>query len=72
MVSYENDCCNCDIPCTNCGLKSQPHLYCDSCGEESDILYRIQGVETDYLCEDCLKEYIDTITKSYTIDDFIE
>lgn len=34
MIKYENDCVGCDLPCVNCGLKTNPHIYCDVCGEE--------------------------------------
>lgn len=68
MVTYENDCHDCGIPCINCGLKSQPHLYCDSCGEEVSKVYKIIGYDESFICKDCLKKLI----KPYTINDLIE
>ena len=49
MVKLENDCSCCER-CGNCGLKKQPHLYCDSCGNETDTLFKLQGIEKEYIC----------------------
>lgn len=53
LIEYENDCVSCDIYCANCGLKHNPHYYCDKCEDECDELYNYEGQE---LCEECLKE----------------
>lgn len=71
MVKLENDCSCCER-CGNCGLRKQPHLYCDSCGNETNTLFKLQGVETEYLCNDCLQEYIQSIMQTFTVEDFIE
>lgn len=59
MINYENDCVSCDLPCVNCGLKHNPHLYCDGCGDEVEELYK---VDCEELCEECLKNNFEKIT----------
>ncbi len=58
MIRYENECCGCDAPgypCRgrSCPLLHVPHLICDGCGDEFDLLYRYVGTD---LCEACLLE----------------
>lgn len=58
MRKIENDCCDCGLPCINCGLKSVEHTYCDRCGEEigSDEYPIIYNDEE--LCELCFRELL--------------
>ena len=56
MVTYENDCVSCGLPCLgdSCPYQNVPHRYCDRCGEELGMeWYEVEG---DELCEHCLKE----------------
>ena len=58
MVRYENHCCDCAVPgypCSgsSCPNRNVPVYYCDSCGEELEEIYDVDGEE---LCEDCLKD----------------
>lgn len=54
MIKIEDDCVGCPQGCIRCGRKKVPHLYCDSCGEECDELYKVHH---DQFCKDCtLKE----------------
>ena len=58
MRKIENDCCDCGLPCINCGLKSVEHTYCDRCGEEigsDEYLIIYNGEE---LCELCFRELL--------------
>lgn len=55
MVRLENDCCDCAVPgypCrgSSCGLRSNPHYYCDECEEET-VLYECEDKQ---LCAECL------------------
>ena len=59
MVKYENECCNCDVPCSNCGRKRVKHLYCDNCGADVEELYNYFFIE---LCEKCVLERFEKIT----------
>lgn len=34
------------------------------------MVFKMFGVTTDYLCEECLKDYCDSMTQFYTVDDF--
>lgn len=66
MIRYENDCCGCAVPgypCTG-AHKHVPHLYCDRCDSEVDVVYDVDG---DDICEDCLHEMF---TKK-TLEDLI-
>ena len=69
MIKIENDCSCCER-CGNCGAKRQKHLYCDNCKREVEMVFKMFGVTTDYLCEECLKDYCDSMTQFYTVDDF--
>ncbi len=60
MVTYEDDCCDCDsdlYPCIEytCKLKHNPHYYCDECGDEFEPneLYKYD-IEDKELCSSCL------------------
>lgn len=51
MIRYENECVDCGFPCYDCRYRRQvKHLYCDTCGQEVDTLYWVDG---DQVCKDC-------------------
>ena len=55
MVTYENECVHCGLPCLgpDCPNLNVKHYYCDNvnCGADVDVLYEYDG---EQLCEDCL------------------
>lgn len=57
MIEYENECVWCpeDMGClgTSCKYVNVPHLYCDECGDEDDVLYEYQNM---CLCTQCFLE----------------
>lgn len=58
MLRIENHCCDCAVPGYPCQGASCPLIrvevhYCDTCGDELDDIYDVDGEE---LCEECLKE----------------
>lgn len=55
VIRNEDDCVGCGLPCLGnaCPYKNAPHLYCDKCGEEYEVLYKYDCEE---LCKDCLLE----------------
>lgn len=57
MITYENDCVCCDLPCMgkNCPYYSVAHYYCDKCNDETDELYEYEDKQ---LCQDCLLESV--------------
>lgn len=67
--SYENRCVDCDIPCTDCGLKRVPVFVCDRCGKE-DKLYNVDGEQQ--LCEHCLREVMQEYVEYESLDTLIE
>lgn len=64
MLKYENDCVGCDLPCIDCGRKHKPHMYCDSCGEETDVLYHMidSAYDSQYICKECRDSLFEVIT----------
>lgn len=60
MTRIENHCCGCAVPAYPCRGSSCPNthvktLYCDFCGQETEILYRVDdGMNDDEICYDCL------------------
>lgn len=60
MKRIENDCVGCDIPCVDCGLKRNPHWYCDECKCEED-LYLFDDEE---LCIDCIIKRLEKVSDS--------
>lgn len=59
MIKYENECVDCGLPCIGdrCKYRNVPRLYCDQCGEESE-LYHYDGEE---LCLDCIKKRLEKV-----------
>lgn len=57
MVTYENDCVMCGLPClgSSCPNRNVKHYYCDDCGEE---VYKLYQYDDEQLCEDCLLKKI--------------
>jgi hypothetical protein len=56
MVKFENDCCDCGLPCSgSCNLRNVPHFYCDGCNEEVDALYDYDGGQ---YCKHCLLQIV--------------
>lgn len=53
MHYYNNECCDCVLPCIyeSCKYYNVKHFKCDFCGEEDVKLYDYNGYE---ICEDCL------------------
>lgn len=63
MIRVENDCCGCAVPAypclgDSCPLRHQKHYYCDSCGDEAEKLYRLDGMD---LCESCVLERLEVV-----------
>ena len=60
MIRYESDCVDCADGCHGCGLKKEtPHLYCDECGSDEEVLYKFDdGCE---LCAECLLAQYETV-----------
>lgn len=56
MIKYENECCDCGLPCLGdrCPNRNVRRLYCDKCGNDCRELYEVDG---EQLCDDCLLEY---------------
>ena len=60
IVSYENDCVDCGLPCfDSCPHKRVPHYYCDECGDEAKIY---NWDETgQQLCIRCVEERLEVV-----------
>lgn len=64
MIKYENECCDCateSYPCLGsvCLNRNVKHLYCDNCGADVEELW---DVDSEEICENCLKEAFNKIT----------
>lgn len=72
MLKYENDCVNCALPCIDCGRKHVPHMYCDSCGEETDVLYHMidSAYDSQYICKECRDSLFEVITLDNYLDSY--
>ena len=53
MIKIENDCVGCPQGCICCGLKENPHYYCDWCDMEFDA-DDLRYVGSEMVCEDCI------------------
>ena len=63
MVTYENECCDCEVPAYPCLGSSCPnrhvkHYYCDDCRDDVEKLYRFDGEE---LCLDCVEKRLEVV-----------
>lgn len=63
MIAYENECVGCpkEMGClgSSCPNRNVEHLYCDSCGDDCEVLYDVDG---EQLCEECLLQAFEKIT----------
>lgn len=60
MIRYESDCVDCADGCHGCGLKKEtPHLYCDECGGDEEVLYKFDDGRE--LCAECLLAQYETV-----------
>lgn len=62
MIRFENECVRCpsEIGCSGnrCPYMNVPHLYCDECGDNADMLY----IDGNYaLCQRCYLRNAQTI-----------
>ena len=57
MVTYENECVHCGLPCLgpDCPNCKVAKYYCDNCGDDVSELYEYDG---EQLCEDCLLKIV--------------
>lgn len=60
MKRIENECVDCWLPCLGdaCPYRNVRRLYCDRCGGEEEMLYKVEGEE---LCEVCLLENFEVV-----------
>lgn len=60
MERIENECVDCGLPCLGdaCPFRNVRRLYCDRCGGEEEMLYKVEGEE---LCEACLLESFEVV-----------
>lgn len=60
MKRVENDCVGCELPCLgdSCPYRNAEHLYCDECGDETQ-LYKFEGEE---LCLRCIEQRLTKVT----------
>ena len=59
MIKLENDCVGCpDRPSgCYCHMCDVPHLYCDECQDDVEILHEYDG---EQLCDSCFKDRLFT------------
>jgi hypothetical protein len=67
MIYYENECCNCGLPCTfeACEHYKVLHTKCDFCHDTDIKLFHYNGWE---ICAECLLNEFDVVEGS---DDWI-
>ena len=60
MISIENECVDCGLPClyTACSYYKVTHFYCDECNEEVEDLY---WFGTEQLCPDCILKQLEKV-----------
>lgn len=62
MVTRENDCCSCNLPClgSGCELTNNPHYYCDECDDE--VSYgELYWVDDEQLCGYCALKRLEVV-----------
>lgn len=62
MIEYIDECVGCadSYPCiASCKCKSVPHLICDFCKQEAEVLFRYESNE---ICQECLHQEFEQIT----------
>lgn len=59
MITYENDCVGCGLPClgNSCPHRNVAHYYCDECGDETEIYH----FEEEQLCIECIKHRLNKV-----------
>ena len=62
MITYENECVDCDLPCRGetCSLRHVPHYICDDCGEDVEELYDTDEGE---FCAQCVLEHLPKVSE---------
>ena len=60
MISIENECVDCGLPClyTACPYYKVIHFYCDCCDEEVEDLYWFGSKQ---LCVDCILKQLEKV-----------
>ena len=59
MIKYENQCCDCDIPCTGCRRQHTAVMVCDDCGDEDcDLWY---GEDGKQYCSTCITHHLEKV-----------
>ena len=60
MVSVENECVDCGLPCIHesCTYYKVVRYYCDCCNDEVESLYYFDGQE---LCLDCIEHRLERV-----------
>lgn len=59
MVSYVNDCVNCDLnECHTCGRQRKPIRVCDRCGQSA-----IAALDGEDLCDECLDKALEEVIR---------
>lgn len=63
MQRVEDDCVDCGLPCLgdSCPYRNAEHLYCDECGDETQ-LYEFEGEE---LCIDCIEKRLKKVNLTF-------
>lgn len=58
MRKTTNECVSCDLPCfSTCPHRNVTRLYCDECGDETQLYY-YDGQE---LCIDCIEKRLEKV-----------
>lgn len=60
MISIENECVDCGLPCLyeSCPYWAVKRYYCDECEEEKKLFY-FNGRE---MCIDCIEQELEVVT----------
>ena len=59
MIKYEDQCCDCDMPCVGCRRKKTPVLMCDDCGDDELELW--YGADGKMYCKYCICRHLDKV-----------
>ena len=59
MIEYENECCDCGLPCLgdSCPMTHVAHYYCDECGEET----KLYEYDDRQLCLSCIRDSLEPV-----------
>ena len=71
MITYENQCVSCDLPCIGsaCKYRKVMVVECDECHCDCDEYYIYEGKE---LCDYCLSEMLLEDFKNLSVDEQID